>query len=372
MQRTYVRLNARLWHYSHMGSFDAATPWEKSIRTVLVDTNVLRKDVLRRTRLHEVRPSRLLTATMSGGLRILTPRHVVSEMDEHVRDFARKSGLDPTKAETTWQTEYRHKLVVIDVNELIDAVVSHPFVAATLARDVDDAPLAALAVILGQPALSEDGDLGLAGTGRPWLDHVIAVTDAVLSDNTTAVVAWGAVESIAGVVRVGQGAFAGLQRSVGPRAATIIGVALAGVVVWALINRPTREWILATPPIQFVGRAAGAITLGVGAIVVEGTKGDDFLRSVAIATNLPLPPVASLARLLATSRFPMSTQQIAAVLGWDLGTLERVLDAHAAFVPTTDGRWQFGRQLQTSHHVVAVRRAGPRPIPSFSPIRTTA
>jgi hypothetical protein len=147
-----------------------------------------------------------------------------------------------------WRTEYRPLLTVVDAADMVDSLAAHPHVAATLMHDPDDAPLAALAVLLGQVALSEDPDLGLLGTGRPWLAHIVAATDAALSDEMTWVYGWGGAEAVSGLVHVGRSAYGGLQRTVGSRGAAILAIVRAGLIVAVLVTPRTREWLVSSPP----------------------------------------------------------------------------------------------------------------------------
>jgi hypothetical protein len=183
-------------------------------------------------------------------------------------------------------------LTVVDVTDLIDAVATHPYVAATLVHDPDDVPLATLAVLLGQRALSEDLDLGAAGTGRPWLAHVVAVTDAVMSDRTTAALAWGGVGTVYGVGRTGKAAYGGLQRALGTKGATILALVLAGLIICVLLYPRSRRWLAAIPPVQVAGKALGTLAEGTMAIVLQGTQGDPSCGtrpSSMTATFLPWP-----------------------------------------------------------------------------------
>jgi predicted nucleic acid-binding protein len=120
------------------------------VRVLLVDTNVLHSDVLRRVRLRQGSFGRMLLGLRTSGVSIIGPRHVVDEMDRKIRGFAQKASLDTDAAEEVWRTEYRPQLKVVDAADLVDSVATRPHVAATLAHDPDDAPMAALAVLLGR------------------------------------------------------------------------------------------------------------------------------------------------------------------------------------------------------------------------------
>ena len=347
-----------------MSQLPAPLPWERSVRVLLVDTNVLRSDVLRRVRRRQF--GRMLSALRTSGVSIITPRHVGDEMDEKIRGFAQKASLDPDAAEEVWRSEYRPELTVVDAADLVDSVAAHPHVAATLAHDPDDAPLAALAVLLGQVALSEDTDLGLLGTGRPWLAHIVAATDAALSDEMTWVYGWGGAEAVSGLVHAGRSAYGGVQRAIGPRGTAILAIVLAGLLVGVLVYPRSREWLASTPPVRAVGRVARATGQATVTVLVNGTQGDTFLREAALVDDADAPPLGALVRHLSPSRHPQTVDEIAAALGWESVVVERALDAHTAFVPTDDGRWQLGRQLQPSPPVVAqARLAPPRPLPNF-------
>jgi predicted nucleic acid-binding protein len=349
-----------------MSQLHPPLPWERWVRVLLVDTNVLRSDVLRRVRVRPGPFGRMLSAVSLGGVRIIAPRHVVDEMDEKIRGFAEKASLDPDAAEDVWRNEYRPLLTVVDAGDMVDALAAHPHVAATLVHDRDDAPLAVLAVLLGQVALSEDPDLGLLGTGRPWLAHIVAATDAALSDEMTWVYGWGGAEAVSGLAHAGRSAYGGLQRTVGSRGAAILAIILAGLVVAVLVTPRTREWLVSTPPVRAAGRVARAAGQATVTVLVNGTAGDAFLRDVALVDDTHIPPLGSLVRHLSRCRQPQTVDEIAAELGWESVVVERVLDAHAAFVPTDDGGWQLGRHLAPPPPVVAhARLAPPRSVPNL-------
>jgi predicted nucleic acid-binding protein len=349
-----------------MSQLPASLLWERSVRVLLVDTNVLRSDVLRRVRLRQGPFGRMLRALRASGVSLIAPRHVVDEMDRRIRGFAQKASLDPDVAEEVWRTEYRPQLTVVDAADLVGSVATHPHVAATLARDPDDAPLAALAVLLGLVALSEDTDLGLLGTGRPWLAHIVAATDAALSDEMTWIYTWGGAEAVSGLAHGGRSAYDGVQRAIGPRGAAILAIILAGLVVGVVVYPRTREWLAATPPVRAVGRVARAAGQATITVLVNGTEGDTFLREAALVDDPRVPPVAALVRHLSRRAHPQTVQEIAAALGWESVAVEGALDAHAAFVPTDDGKWQFGRQLQPSPPLIAESRVRtPRPLTSL-------
>jgi len=314
------------------------------VRTVPADTNVLRGDVLRRVRRLQEAPGRMMTAALGGGLRVLTPRHVPDEMDEHIREFAAKGRVDPELAERVWRNEYRPALTVVDVTDFLDELAWHPHVAATLTADPDDAPTAVLAVLLGQPVFSEDPDLAAVATGREWLHHLIAVTDAVLSDETLALTAWGTAKTVGATIRAGRSAYDRLERTVGPTAATLLALAIGGAIAWALVNRSTRQAILGSPPVQFAGQLTLAAAEHLGPLVTRGQAGESFLVAARLVDDPHLPPAAALFRLLAHARRPLTTDEISSELRWDTGLVERLLDNHAAFVPVDD-TWQLGRRF---------------------------
>ena len=336
--------NVRMFDHANCALGRQPVPWQPRVRCLAVDTNVLRSEVVRRVRRPNEQRSRMLTAAMTGGLRVLAAPHVVHEMDEHVQAFARRAHVDPTAAVSAWFTEYRPSMRVVDVSDVISELAHHPYVGATLARDPDDAPTAALAVLLGQPALSEDGDLGLAATGRAWLEHVIAATDAVLSDSTSALVAWGAAETLGGAIRGARNGYRWLQGAVGPTAAAIMALVLASAVVGSLFDPRSRRVLWGSPPARTAARATFGLLEGVGVLAARGESGQAFIDAARFSDALCVPVTAILIRLLAASPTPLTLVQIANCTGLGGSLVARLLDAHAAFVPVGDG-WELGRRL---------------------------
>ncbi len=337
------------------------------MRTVPADTNVLRGDVLRRVRHLQEAPGRMMTAARGGGLRVLTPRHVPDEMDEHIREFAVKGRVDPELAEWVWRNEYRPALTVVDVTDFLNELAWHPHIAATLTADLDDVPAAILAVLLGQPVFSEDPDLAAVATGRDWLRHLIAVTDAVLSDETLAVTVWGTTRTVGATIRAGRSAYDRLERTVGPTGASLLALAITGLIAWALVNHSTREAILGSPPVQFAGQLVLGAADYLGPLVTRGQAGESFLVAARLVDDPHLPPVAALFRLLAHARRPLTTGEISSELRWHPVIAERLLDDHAAFVPVDDA-WQLGRRLPSPapvHGRLRPRTLTPTPTPTI-------
>jgi hypothetical protein len=293
-------------------------------------------------------------------------------MDEHIREFALKGRVDPELAEWVWRNEYRPAVTVVDVTDFLSELAWHPHIAATLTADPDDVPAALLAVLLGQPVFSEDPDLAAVATGRDWLHHLIAVTDAVLSDETLTVTVWGTTKTVGATIRAGRNAYDRLERTIGPTAATLLALVIGGLVAWALVNRSTREAILGSPPVQLAGQLVLGAAEYLGPLVTRGQAGESFMTAAKLVDDPQLPPVAALFRLLAHARRPLTTGEISAELRWHPVIVERLLDAHAAFVPVGDA-WQLGRRLPSPapvqgrprQHIPTptTRSWGPTPVP---------
>jgi len=315
------------------------------LRVLPSDTNVLRSEVLRRARRVNEPASRMLTAARSDSARILTTPHVIEEMDRDIHGFARDTGVDPERAAAVWEQECRPEIVVVDVRDLIGAMAGHPLVAPTFGRHPQDAPFAVLCALLGVRGLSEDPDLAQVATGRAWLSHVIAVTDAGRADIVLVSTGLGGELTVRGAVTGARRAYGGLQKAVGPTAASSVVLGLALLVFLALLHEPTRQRLVSSPPVQFAGRAARELGVAVLTTAGRGAEGEAFLSEKALPDDANTLPVAKLVQHLAGARSPRSTDELARLIGQDRDTIEIMLDRHACFRPTADGVWQLGHRL---------------------------
>jgi hypothetical protein len=151
-------------------------------RFAVVDANVLLKNISRDAR-QWPDTSLMLSLAQRGWYRVFAAEHVYGEVEDHLDCVIADSGRDVALARKIWTEQYLPRVRFVS----IDPVGLSRFdarIAAVQHRDPDDAPTAALAILLGTRGLSEDLDLldpGLA-TGRPWLQLVAASKDVTFGE----------------------------------------------------------------------------------------------------------------------------------------------------------------------------------------------
>lgn len=198
------------------------------IPPVVVDTNQLFRDVGYSSRRGE--RTVLVNAANSGALRILCPRHVVDEIDEHSAKFSRLSKVSQQQFVDTWKHAYVPILHVVDPiprSALTDPELDR--VHELERQDPDDVPAALLALATRAVLLSEDealleavyGEPGPSGDLRRWVQHLKVGGDA---SELASLLEGGAV-----VLRlVGMGGAAALRSSIG---AAFVSSVTAGLLI---------------------------------------------------------------------------------------------------------------------------------------------
>ena len=155
------------------------------VPVVVVDANVLRKDVLYACRTK--RSTVLVNAANAGLIRLFCGGHVACEVLEHHERWSREGGIAPAVFTELWINNYAPLLRLVSeppVGLLTDEEEGR--VAALRARDEDDVPSVALALLLGAFFLSEDGPATTAVYGerrdndelRGWRSALSAGGDA--------------------------------------------------------------------------------------------------------------------------------------------------------------------------------------------------
>jgi len=137
-----------------------------AIVPMVADTNFLLSDAL-----YSVAHDRVTAyqrGLRSGSMRCFAARHVLPELQKHLLRRARERGLNVDQVIARWQVRYAPFLRFVDV---ADCVPDDDRVRRVATRHINDAPTAALAVLLAPVhVLTEDPDLIDNGFGdRAWL-----------------------------------------------------------------------------------------------------------------------------------------------------------------------------------------------------------
>lgn len=127
-----------------------------SVPAIVVDANVLRKDVLYACRTG--RRTTLVNAARAGLFRLFCAGHVASEVLKHHERWSHEGKIDPARFTDVWVRDYAPLLHLIpSPPEGLMTHTEEARLAALRAKDPDDVPSATLALTLGAFYLSEDG-----------------------------------------------------------------------------------------------------------------------------------------------------------------------------------------------------------------------
>jgi predicted nucleic acid-binding protein len=319
------------------------------IPPVVVDTNQLFRDVGYFARRGQ--RTVLVNAANSGALRILCPRHVVDEIDEHAAKFSRLARVPQQQFVDTWLCNYLPVLRIVDPiprSALTDPELDR--VHELERQDPDDVPAALLALATRAVLLSEDktlleavyGEVGPSRDLRRWVQHLKAGGDA---SELAALLEGG----VAVLRLVGMGGAAALRSSIG---AAFVGSVTAGLLV-RYFRAPATER----------SRLRRSFS-DVGGVVVEVLE--EFERAVGTLTRVaaPMPeeralrtmrPEGRLVRAcLTTMGAAKGSMHSARSLRSELPQLNvasgeqrvrAVLRSHDCFVEIERGRFQLGRSM---------------------------
>lgn len=303
-------------------------------QVVVVDTNVLFSDLVRRVR-HD-QDTVLVRAGRTGAIRLFAGTHVYTEFYERVCTLERR-GLPKERAIKEFESHYLPIIRFVD-----RAATPHP--RAAVVEDVGDVPTAELGIFLA-PALiySEDSDLTGCGFGRvDWLTLTFRAEDALGADLTFWL--FGMLMR-GGARRIRAGADAVRSTVSTPSGALAAGALI--VLVAVAMSRPGRR--------DAVGQAmrntrgvAGDMAMVFGQIALQRGEGASVLLAAAVEPDTVRPLEQRIAQHLA--RGPaMTVEQIVARLHLSGTQVESSavmseLENQAAFV-SVGALWSIGRRL---------------------------
>lgn len=339
------------------GAAYAYVPSSSGRRLVVFDTNVLTSEVI--AVVGEGREPMLLDGMRHGTIRGLMTYRVWAEVPRVLEDRARKKGgVDLKAAQDLWWSCYVPVLFVVDVDP--EVAGDSPAMLAASARDADDAPTLALALVLAPVALlSADKDLLASGAAFPrWgavAEALRVLGFAEQEAEDLARLAWAMVNV---PVAIGWTAAEGAWRL----ARTYPLPALVGAAALFEIGRRVRRrhpklfQEVVMPAVLSMG---GAVLGELARVESERVSGETGWRQ-AVRGEATGPMRSRVARLLAL-RGPMTRTQIIAALGdvdglghrAKMDGLLRMLRGSALFVEVSQGRWQVGKQGAAFGHPAA-------------------
>jgi predicted nucleic acid-binding protein len=333
-------------------SLEPARDYLPRIRFAPVDANVLLNNILRDVR-DWPRPTQMRLLAAGGMYRLFAPDHISGEVEGHLDRVAMERGQDAALAGRVWAREYLPliRFVSVDVSQLS---MFDPRIAAVMERDADDAPTAALAILLGVKVLSEDTDLldpGLA-SGRSWLEVVFASNDVTVGETANLGLALTTSLTIDSV-----GALARRVASIGAtgpgRLSLVLCIAFICVVLAGLAHSERARgrtkaalqsiWQRSAPMLAWALReyaqAAQNRSTGLARLAKSDLSAPEGLQELAAAT-----------RLLAAASTPISSMELARQM-WAYervpqgaaGHVEVLLRSLPMFIETPGVGWQLGR-----------------------------
>lgn len=327
---------------------DGTGPGPLAVRPLVVDSNVLRDDVLAAAR--RGHQTALMDASARGGLRLFCGPHVPAEVEEHLDRWAVKGRVDPAVARAAWRDHHLPLLRCVDLPPSLLAATERARYDALAVVDPDDLPTVVLCVVADAPVLTRDGPLAEAvhgaGTAAAALTGFLEVARSGrrLSDDDE--ITLGAL--LAGrLATIAVGGAAGLLRRVPPP----VLVAAAGVLAataWldrtavrdATARTRARLGPVAAPALETFGgwaasnREATAVLVG----MLPPLRQDD-------PADLPSGARDSRAvvRALARANGPTSAAGLAASADLPVVRVRTALRQTPAVVEVSRGRFQLGR-----------------------------
>jgi hypothetical protein len=273
--------------------------------------------------------------------------HQVDEVRRHLERVAKDSGVDPVEASRTFEQVYLPLLCQVDVSGLLS---DHPLVDVVRKSDAADADTAKLAVLLGIRVLTANkGHFKEVAVEHDWLTVVAAYADTAILDGANGGIVVSVGMTTEGVVAAAQGVRRGFEYLTDhPRVAIGIGIGVLIIVVIGLIylydeerrSQFKRTLVGATPKVASVV-AQGAAWYGT--VLEAAVDAEPVLVAASLPTGNPTLP-QQLARTLAASRWPVSTDQLTAQMDPDRAAIAiAVLRDHRAFVEHEDG-WVLGKR----------------------------
>lgn len=265
-----------------------------------------------------------------------------------VRDLpmhAAKAKVDLDVARTQWETQYRPKLPVVDVSDLVPELGDHPDVLAVYARG-SDGPLALLSALLGVKAWTEDNDLGVLGIGRElWLSHAVATIDEAQLSSVGAVAYIATAKSIELTAHQAVSLYRKAEATIGQPATLLISALLALGAAWYLWDDERRKLVLESQMMRGLSSATGTLMTVAVDMHARHEAANGFLQQHL--REDPRPPTIHmrLARVLAGTRYPLMVGEIAQQASIGAPVASTVLNNHTAFVSDPYGRWDLGSLL---------------------------
>jgi len=333
---------------------DGTGPGPLAIRPLVVDSNVLRDDVLAAVR--RGHQTALMDASARSGLRLFCGPHVPAEVEEHLHRWAVKGRADPVVARAAWRDHHLPFLRCVDLPLSLLGATERARYDALATVDADDLPTVVLCLVADAPVLTRDGPLVEAvhgaGTDTAALTGFVevALSGRRLSDDDET--ALGAL--VAGrLATIAVGGAAGLIRRM-PRSVLVAATGVLAAMAW--LDRTTVRVTTARTRTR-IGPVA------VAALETFGAWATSNREATAVLVGM-LPPLRqddpaelpsgtrdarAVVRALARANGPTSAAELAASAGLPVARARAALRETGAVVEVLRGRFQLGRPYPGSY-----------------------
>jgi predicted nucleic acid-binding protein len=319
------------------------------VMPVVVDTNVLIEDLLRRS---DGKHSSLLVAAALGSARIYATQSILAELDRNLPRIARERGRDLTRLREVLARDYLPHLRVVYVGDLHS---EDDRVKALALEDADDVGPAKLALLLSPSfLLTTDKDHLRHGLGvfyeptenkTGWTFGAVALQDRGI---IIGVMAGGEGGAMGGLLAGELAVDAAKAIAKNEKLMTVGLFVIVGIAIFLAVSPRARERLgqLIESVALVAGDAASSVARGVGKALDMSEEAHALLEANATRRPAPDTELELVARVLAVSHPGVTLAQLREALP-TIASVESVLGSSRLFVEVQPGRWALGRSVAT-------------------------
>jgi len=319
------------------------------VMPVVVDTNVLIEDLLRRS---DGKHSSLLVAAAVGSARIYATQSILAELDRNLPGIARERGRDLTRLREVLAQDYLPHLRVVYVGDLHS---EDDRVKALALEDADDVGPAKLALLLSPSfLLTTDKDHLRHGLGvfyeptenkTGWTFGAVALQDRGI---IIGLMAGGEGGAMGGLLAGELAVDAAKAIAKNEKLMTVGLFVIVGIAIFLAVSPRARERLgqLIESVALVAGDAASSVARGVGKGLDMSEEAHALLEANATRRPAPDTELELVARVLAVSHPGVTLTQLREALP-TIASVESVLGSSRLFVEVQPGRWALGRSVAT-------------------------
>ena len=319
------------------------------VMPVVIDTNVLIEDLLRRS---DGKHSSLLVAAALGSARIYATQSILAELDRHLPRIARERGRDLARLREVLARDYLPHLRVVDVSDLHS---EDGRVKALELEDADDVGPAKLALLLSPSfLLTTDKDHLRHGLGvfyeptenkTGWTFGAVALQDRGM---IIGLMAGGEGGAVGGLLAGELAVDAAKAIAKNEKLMTVGLFVIVGIAIFLAVSPRARERLgqLIESVALVAGDAASSVARGVGKALDMSEEAHALLEANATRRPTPDTELELVARVLAVSHPGVTLAQLREALP-TIARVESVLGSSRLFAEVQPGRWALGRSVAT-------------------------